>query len=79
MTVSADAQELDVYAACLPDGVFIFEAVGIDIFRLPLQAVDVFTPDVDMGEQVIVHVVSITLGMILLEPEILIEIEGAHL
>ena len=80
VTVSADAEDLEIDPAGPDDRVFEIETVPLKVLvsNGAVRDVDVPGGDVDVVKQVGVHEVPVALLVLALETEVLVEVEGRH-
>lgn len=76
VAVLADASKEQVNAASLLNGVFIGNALGLQVGRIAVENVDVGRVDVYVGEEVLPHEGVVGLGMVAGDAHVLIHVEG---
>lgn len=79
VTVVANAKKLEVRVACGRNHDIVLGASGISIGIGAIGHVGVLDVDVHVVEQVLVHEITITLGVIAVETAILVQVIAAHL
>jgi hypothetical protein len=77
VTVRADAEDLQVDAAGIGDGLLVGTAGGLEVRRESVEALDAGRVDVDLGDEVPLDDVPVPLGMVLRESDVLVEQEGS--
>lgn len=76
VAVLADAGQEEVDAAARLDGVFVGDALGLEVGRVAVEDVHVGGVDVDVGEEVLPHEGVVRLGMVARDAHVLVHVEG---
>ena len=79
VTVVANAKKLEVRVPCSRNHGIVLGASGISIGIGAIGHVGVLDIDVHMVEQVLVHEITVALGVITVKAAILVQVIGAHL
>ena len=76
--VVADAEQLKIDAARILDRFLIAEPLGDFIPGEPVRQIRVPHIDVDLAEQMLVHIVAVRIRVLRRQPDVFVEIEGVH-
>jgi hypothetical protein len=76
VAVLADASKEQVNAAGLLDGIFVGDALGLQVGRIAVEDVDVGRVDVYVGEEVLPHEGVVGLCVVAGNTHVLIHVEG---
>ena len=81
VTGAADAQYLNIYSSIRFYLFLVIRTKLDDIFPADLSAgnVDIFSGDVDVIEEMVIHIVVIWLWIVVLDGKVLIQVEGYHI
>src|SRR5689334_15096390 len=79
VAVAADPEDLQIDPAGLQDRGLEALALGFEIGGAPVEEMNRSRPHIDMPEQVLAHVGAIAAGMLRIEADELVEIEGCDL
>lgn len=76
MAVLADASKEQVDATGLLNGIFVGDALSLQVGRIAVENVDIGRVDVYVGEEVLPHEGVVRLGMVAGDAHVLIHIES---